>query len=1078
MSMETNENRITLNVVLSGCPPWGFNLAGGSEFGCPLFVKKVTDNSKAIQGFLLESDEILAVNDITVSSRTNAIQMVRSTKGDELKLKICRYTTEESPTKNDILHSQTMIEKKMNDYPRNNYHKKSYSTSSLNPTPSTAAGNNGSYKIVAINRDNISNEHNIRLAIPSTTKNTMRKIDSFEKHDLYQSHDHKSNERSVDAQPNRTNSEPNTPLTSQRQLVSVKMATPVQYGTRDVKNTVFKQYQAQQQQGMRLNLEETDAIETESLPNVSSARALFEQMNTKEHQPQQHEQKHNNTRPQMKNWNSGSVLDENMNPHIENSTLQQPINISHQQSRSLPIEMAGADFQKAVSAYKQHRANTKGLNALSKNFTTSIERPKSAYYPAEESKTVNNSNVTPNQPTSRLSQPDMSRMHRVKSGSQQLLNDKPRASITSQSFEDLTSIHSQQHHGQSNANQLRQAANRYHEELMKNYPKFRNTLAKDNVNKFNRKTSMPPEDSFSRGESHRATIATASTSRMTRAYSASDTLETKDSPRTSFDPNDNSMMSRLLRDNQSHAILNKIDEESKTNYPILRRTSSEIRRTTSTADYIRRNSEQIPTTVINREAKPTFVHAEPKHDREEYAMENSNIHTDREETAAIESQQNYTNSTYGTRPVSAPPPRSTEMPTEILINNYEPEYLNHRENHNISTSITEDQIIHEKEASTDSAVYMYDEIQSKDDLTNHYHERQYSNDVTKNNMEDDFNDSEYFPPPPDELLNDDDNIKDSEREKPQRTINRRKKDSTVVNTSRNNSCVSTDSTTSTATADSGIVLRSELSPRTSPVSRDQYLTGSRETLDDEVAALNDHPHATSTPERNESTEVHSYGLHRQASVGSPLGTDSSPNSRPGSLVLTSPRLDELDTEKVKLIDSMREKINELRDQEQEIGEEIRVNEDLGKKVRSMVSNKATQSEFSKYELFIGELNKIVALLLSLTQRLHRYESMLQDLDMSNENDRAKKDGLISKIEKLKSQHEEACYLRDVNDKRGDNVATFLEKYCTEEEFADFQYYVDMKSQLALMQSEIREKVKLGEERLKALQQTGNEWGFS
>ena len=68
-------------------------------------------------------------------------------------------------------------------------------------------------------------------------------------------------------------------------------------------------------------------------------------------------------------------------------------------------------------------------------------------------------------------------------------------------------------------------------------------------------------------------------------------------------------------------------------------------------------------------------------------------------------------------------------------------------------------------------------------------------------------------------------------------------------------------------------------------------------------------------------------------------------------------------------------------------------------------------------------------------------------------------------------------MRDVNDKRGDNVAVFLEKYCSEEEFADFQYYVDMKSQLALMQSEIREKVKLGEERLKALEQTGSDWGI-
>ena len=83
--------------------------------------------------------------------------------------------------------------------------------------------------------------------------------------------------------------------------------------------------------------------------------------------------------------------------------------------------------------------------------------------------------------------------------------------------------------------------------------------------------------------------------------------------------------------------------------------------------------------------------------------------------------------------------------------------------------------------------------------------------------------------------------------------------------------------------------------------------------------------------------------------------------------------------------------------------------------------------------------------------------------------------LTSKIDKLRSQHEEACHLREVNDKRGENVANFLDKYFNEEEFADFTYYVDMKSQLALMQSEIKEKVKLGEERFQALDRTGTEW---
>ncbi len=87
---------------------------------------------------------------------------------------------------------------------------------------------------------------------------------------------------------------------------------------------------------------------------------------------------------------------------------------------------------------------------------------------------------------------------------------------------------------------------------------------------------------------------------------------------------------------------------------------------------------------------------------------------------------------------------------------------------------------------------------------------------------------------------------------------------------------------------------------------------------------------------------------------------------------------------------MQKKIEELKCQEKEIGDEIKVNEDLGKKVKHMVETKAMQSEFSKYELFIGELNKIVALLLSLTQRLHRYEQMLQDLDMSEEEDKEKR----------------------------------------------------------------------------------------
>ena len=66
-------------------------------------------------------------------------------------------------------------------------------------------------------------------------------------------------------------------------------------------------------------------------------------------------------------------------------------------------------------------------------------------------------------------------------------------------------------------------------------------------------------------------------------------------------------------------------------------------------------------------------------------------------------------------------------------------------------------------------------------------------------------------------------------------------------------------------------------------------------------------------------------------------------------------------------------------------------------------------------------------------------------------------------------------IKEVNDKRGEVVSKFLEQYCTEEQFADFQYYIDMKTQLALMHAEIRDKVKMGNERLSALSQTAIDW---
>lgn len=84
---------------------------------------------------------------------------------------------------------------------------------------------------------------------------------------------------------------------------------------------------------------------------------------------------------------------------------------------------------------------------------------------------------------------------------------------------------------------------------------------------------------------------------------------------------------------------------------------------------------------------------------------------------------------------------------------------------------------------------------------------------------------------------------------------------------------------------------------------------------------------------------------------------------------------------------MKKKVELLKEQESEINEEMKQNDELGKRVGKEVKARTKGTEYSKYELFVGELNNIIGLLLSLTQRMHRYEILLQDVDLAEENGR-------------------------------------------------------------------------------------------
>uniref|UniRef100_A0A452QLX9 ASD2 domain-containing protein n=1 Tax=Ursus americanus TaxID=9643 RepID=A0A452QLX9_URSAM len=111
-------------------------------------------------------------------------------------------------------------------------------------------------------------------------------------------------------------------------------------------------------------------------------------------------------------------------------------------------------------------------------------------------------------------------------------------------------------------------------------------------------------------------------------------------------------------------------------------------------------------------------------------------------------------------------------------------------------------------------------------------------------------------------------------------------------------------------------------------------------------------------------------------------------------------------------------------------------------------------------MFIGDLDKVVNLLLSLSGRLARVENVLSGLG----EDRS----LNEKRKVLAGQHEDARELKENLDRRERVVLDILANYLSEEQLQDYQHFVKMKSTLLIEQRKLDDKIKLGQEQVKCL----------
>ncbi|XP_034533492.1 protein Shroom2 isoform X2 [Notolabrus celidotus] len=94
--------------------------------------------------------------------------------------------------------------------------------------------------------------------------------------------------------------------------------------------------------------------------------------------------------------------------------------------------------------------------------------------------------------------------------------------------------------------------------------------------------------------------------------------------------------------------------------------------------------------------------------------------------------------------------------------------------------------------------------------------------------------------------------------------------------------------------------------------------------------------------------------------------------------------DELDIDlankKQELIDSLSKKLQVLREARESVQEDVLDNNALGEEVEAQVQQVCKPNELDKFRMFVGDLDKVVSLLLSLSGRLARVENALNSLE--------------------------------------------------------------------------------------------------
>ncbi|NWS24084.1 SHRM1 protein, partial [Polioptila caerulea] len=170
-----------------------------------------------------------------------------------------------------------------------------------------------------------------------------------------------------------------------------------------------------------------------------------------------------------------------------------------------------------------------------------------------------------------------------------------------------------------------------------------------------------------------------------------------------------------------------------------------------------------------------------------------------------------------------------------------------------------------------------------------------------------------------------------------------------------------------------------------------------------------------------------------------------------------------------LMASLQCRLQELWEEQELVLLEARECAKWGEELEALVQELCKPNEFERYLMFIGDLEKVVSLLLCLSSRLARVQNAMSRMDGNTEAE--EKQSLNERHRLLSQQREDAKDLKENLDRRERVVSGILAKYLTEQQLQDYQHFVQVKTSLLIEQKNLEEQIRFFEEQLENLEQS-------